>query len=346
MKTKSPLEADFQTIPLFELDDFHKAPAEFAQRLREACHHIGFFYLRSSSIRLQLMEEMLQATARFFNLPQPIKDEINISKSPHFRGYGKLNQEMTLGLPDFKETYDLGLEQPARPLLPGKAYLKLQGPNPWPDLKHQPDQNAEPLGDAWKSQILDYIQIMQKLGEQLMSALALGLGKSPDFFAEQFKADSQDSFAMLRLLKYPPSPPATNGATPTYGVGPHVDSGCLVILLQDEVGGLQVQNRKGEWIDVPPLPGTWVVNIGKMLQLWSNHYFLATPHRVLNSTSKVRHSVPFFFEPSLSTEVRPLDLPPELGRGMADSTCVAETAVSPVIYGEYMLKVFERSFPS
>jgi isopenicillin N synthase-like dioxygenase len=324
------LHPDFQAIPLFNLKDFDTDRSEFIYRLREVCHNIGFFYVEDHGVSLVFMEKMLRQTAAFFDLPQSDKEAMNLSLSPHFRGYGKLQAEMTEGKPDFKETLDFGLEQRARELQPERPFLRLQGPNQWP---------ASPLlGPEWREMVLQYLVEMQKLGERLMRAMALTLGLPESFFADQFSSTSKDSFALLRLLKYPPS---SDFASEHFGVGAHVDSGCLVILLQDDVGGLQVQNRKGDWVDAPSIPGTFVVNIGKMLQIWSNHYFLATPHRVLNSSSRVRYSVPFFFEPSLTTEVSPLSLPKEFltdqEHGVTDA---------PVVYGEHMWQVATRSFPS
>lgn len=275
------------------------------------------------------MEQILNQTSAFFDLPQSEKERVSLSLSPHFRGYGKLMEEMTQGKPDFKESMDFGLEQRARKLEVTKPYLKLQGPNQWP--------TSNLLDHEWKSTLLKYIAEMQRLGEKLMGAMSLTLGLPESIFAEKFSSTSEDSFALLRLLRYPPTKDDASG----FGVGPHVDSGCLVILLQDEVGGLQVQNRQNHWVDAPPIPGTFVVNIGYMLQIWSSNYFLATPHRVLSSSTRVRHSVPFFFEPSLTTEVKAIDLPLEL-RTAQTSAAKADA----VVYGEHMWKVAVRSFSS
>ncbi len=128
---------------------------------------------------------------------------------------------------------------------------------------------------------------------------------------------------------------------PQLGVGPHTDLGCLVLLLQDEVGGLQVQNCNGKWVDAPPIKDTFVVNIGEMLQIWSNNYFLATPHRVINTASRVRHSIPFFFEPNLTAKVSPLAISQELLDKMNRTPVASDHSL---IYGEHMLKVYQRSF--
>ena len=105
-----------------------------------------------------------------------------------------------------------------------------------------------------------------------------------------------------------------NEGVGSFGVGAHTDSGYLSILLQDDVGGLQVQNGEGEWIEAPPLPGCMVVNLGEMLQLCTGGYYLATPHRVVSrpsSENKDRISVPYFWNPRLDAVISPIDPLPE-----------------------------------
>ena len=324
--------SDFSAIPVLDLQDFEKKQDFFVKQLRDVCHHIGFFYVKNHGLSSSLMTRMLTLTEAFFNLPQEEKEAINIALSPHYRGYGKLGAEITEGKADYKESYDLGREQPARAMPFTPPFFILQGPNQWPSSNLLP----------WKETVLEYIAGMQKLGEQLMRAMSLTLGFPRDYFANQFCAESEDSYAILRLLRYPPGRISAN-AEPELGVGAHVDSGCLVMLLQDEIGGLQVQNSRGEWIDAPPIADTLVINMGMMLQIWSNNYFLAAPHRVINSSNKIRHSVPFFFEPNLTTEVTPLNISSQL---LAQMTRPKADPTTKVIYGNHMLKVFHRSFSS
>jgi isopenicillin N synthase-like dioxygenase len=246
---------DFKAIPLFSLDQFdpiRNDNEQFVQELREACHHVGFFYIKNHGMPLSLMKQMLMLTDAFFNLPQEEKDAINISLSPHFRGYGKLNAELTLGIPDFKESYDLGLERSPSKLTAQQPHLIMHGPNQWP-------KSVTLAGLNFKDTILQYIHGMQKIGEKLMMAMSLALGQPYDYFSKQFCSTPDDEFAMLRLLRYPPAKSSNlsqareDEQTLPLGVGPHVDIGCLVLLLQDHIGGLQVQNAKGEWIDAPQI---------------------------------------------------------------------------------------------
>jgi isopenicillin N synthase-like dioxygenase len=109
--------------------------------------------------------------------------------------------------------------------------------------------------------------------------------------------------AILRLLRYPPNPRAAAMTDGQLGCGAHSDYGYLTILAQDEVGGLQVQNRAGKWIDARPVPGAYVCNIGDMMAQWTNDRFAATQHRVISSPDRERYSIPFFFHPDFDTEV-------------------------------------------
>lgn len=301
-------QANFDSIPV--LDMSQPDSAAFRQQLADVCHHVGFFYLGGHPVSTALLHDVIHLTREFYALPQHKKDSINISFSPHYRGYGKLNAEITLGVPDFKETLDLGLERAACPDSKNHPYMVLHGPNQWPDL------------ERFKDVMLQYMQAMQQTGYQLMQELTKAIGLPDTQLAEKFNPDSSDAFAMLRLLHYPP---ATSGQL---GVGPHTDPGCLVFLLQDDCGGLQVKNHAGEWIDAPPRPDMLIVNIGEMLQLLSGNYFLATPHRVINQSGRNRYSAPFFFEPNLSASIS--------APGSTDSA----------IYGEQMLAVARRSFPN
>lgn len=321
----------FNSIPSLDMRQYRSTDTtirrSFITALRETCHDVGFFYLDHHGVSPTVMHEILALSKLFFEQPQHIKDSINIARSPHYRGYGRLNAETTRGIPDYKETYDLGLESHARETN-AEPYLILHGPNQWAD-------SAQLAAANFKSKILAYMQQMMQLGFELMQAIAESLDANTTAFNEEFDPSNDDAFAMLRLLHYPP---ATNNEL---GVGPHVDAGWLVFLLQDEVGGLEVMNREKTWICAPPVTDKFIVNIGETLQHWSSNYFKATPHRVINKGNKFRISAPFFFEPNLTTIVRPIDLAEKLIIGSENKS---EKNAREIIYGEQMLKIFQRSF--
>jgi isopenicillin N synthase-like dioxygenase len=137
-----------------------------------------------------------------------------------------------------------------------------------------------------------------------MSAMARGLGLHEDFFKEFTK----DPFTPFRIFHYPADPVGIDAADgkPRYGVQEHTDYGVLTILAVDDAG-LEVKIRDTDaWVSVPLIPDTFVVNVGDMAELWTNGAYKATPHRVRNTTSKSRISLPFFFDPSWDAVVRPL----------------------------------------
>lgn len=295
---------DIPTLNMAALDE-NSAPA--IQRLHDVCHSVGFFYLEEHDVSFELMQTILDFTKQFFALPQSAKDAINIANSRHFRGYGKLNAEITQGIPDYKETYDLGLEHAANRVNANIPYSILLGPNQWPQ-----QQSLQ----QFKTTILHYIEIMQQLGFRVMRAIAQALDFDCAYLNAMFSPTLPDAYALLRLLHYPPS-------QNLIGVGPHTDAGFLVFLLQDSIGGLEVQNAAGEWIAATPKSGKFIVNLGEMLEAWSNGYYRATRHRVINTSLESRYSAPFFYEPHLNYEPKP-----------------------GLIYGERILSIYRRSYPN
>jgi isopenicillin N synthase-like dioxygenase len=106
---------------------------------------------------------------------------------------------------------------------------------------------------------------------------------------------------------YPPST-QIDKCEERFGLAPHTDFGVLTLLLQDNSGGLQVQNKSGNWIEAPPISGTLACNIGDLLARWSNNRFASTLHRVVNRTQNARYSIPVFFDPQTDAVIDPVDL--------------------------------------
>lgn len=309
-----------QTIPVLDMEPYitgsQRDKQHFIQQLHDACRQVGFFYLANHTIEPACMSSVLDLSRDFFNLPQIENDKIDIKYSKCCRGYGRLEAEKTRGIGDFKETYDLGPECILHPERHNKKYYALIGPNQWP-------MSSLLQSSLFKSTMLTYISQMMQLGASIMSAITAALGYPASHFDAFFKPDNDDAHAMLRLLHYP------SALSKKLGVGEHVDSGFLAFLLQDNIGGLQILTRENRWIDVPPLEHHFVVNIGEMLQCWSNGVYCATMHRVINHEHQARISAPFFFEPNLSAEI-----------------AISHQENNPVIYGDYLRSIFERSFPA
>ena len=165
-----------------------------------------------------------------------------------------------------------------------------------------------------------------------MRAIAMSLGLRSVFFDDLFGGDP---FLIMRLLCYPQQP-AGDDKRVGIGIGEHTDFGCLTILAQDDVGGLEVQRRSGKWVTAPPIDGAFVVNIGDMIQIWTNRFYKSTPHRVVNNDSRARYSIPFCYEPPFEARVAPID----------EFAAAAEVSAEiPVLYGEYLRQKYAQSFP-
>ena len=163
-----------------------------------------------------------------------------------------------------------------------------------------------------------------------MQAIALGLALPEDRF-EAMLARPMSSF---RLIHYPPQavrPPAPDET----GCGAHSDYGCLTILAQDAIGGLEIQTRDGRWIDAPPIPGSFVLNVGDMLARWTNHRFVSTPHRVVNRSGGDRYSLPYFFDPAMDAMIE--CLPGCAGPGNPPR-------YETMRYGDYLMERLDKNY--
>ena len=286
---------------------------DFASRLRDACHNVGFFYVRANhGVSPRTYGNALRASRQFFALDHDAKMTLDYRQSPAFRGYMARGWENTAGRPDEREQIEFGVDPAAAvdlSTLQHPYYMRLVAPNQWPD-QHVP---------ALRPCIQKYIKEMEALSRRLMKYLALSLDLPADYFDDTFGTCPN---IQLKVCHYPATEKREinvgddNNTKAMFGVGPHTDSGYLSLLLQDDVGGLQVQNQSGEWIDAPPIDGTIVVNLGEMLQLATSGYFLATPHRVLNVERRQdaggRFNMPFFWNPRLDFCVERIDLPNSL----------------------------------
>ncbi|HEY1889089.1 MAG TPA: 2OG-Fe(II) oxygenase family protein [Steroidobacteraceae bacterium] len=183
----------------------------------------------------------------------------------------------------------------------------LREPSPLPQEDRLP---------GWRESVAAYYRAMERIAETLMRSLARSLGLSPSYFDDSFR----HGLSTLRLIRYPPRDPAELATVQDpalwvefegmrrYLVGaPHTDSGFVTLLVQDGVAGLQARSRSGEWVDVPPLEGTLVVNFGQVLEQWSAGRIRATEHRVLGS-GRERFSIPFFYEARSDAIITPLPL--------------------------------------
>lgn len=281
--------SEFKSVPMIDVGPLFGGSEEDARavaaEIRRASIEIGFFYVRGHNVSPHLMHAMLMAGKYFFSLPEARRREIQVNKA--HRGYVPFAQT-TLGRaykPDLKESLNF-----AFPFKAEDPYVKdgkpLIGVNQWPA--------GEPVLQRVAD---DYYAAVFELGQRLLEGFALALGIDRAFFRELYR----HPLVRARLVHYPSQQEGDEEGQ--FGAAPHTDWGCITVLWQDDVGGLQVRNRSGQWIDAPPIDGTFVINIGDMLARWSNDLFVSTPHRVVNASGRERYSIPVFYDPDFETIV-------------------------------------------
>ncbi len=279
-------------------------PMTPARQIHAAFRDVGFMYIRNHGISEAERDGMLQRAREFFAMPDKVKQALHIEKSGRaFRGYipvsgENLDPDVNI---DVKEAYDLGAED-------AESDLPFFGPNPWP-----------PGWEDGRREVLAYHERMLVLTRQLFQGIALGLGLQRDHFEPILRRP----ITVMRLQHYPPQPPDPEpGMT---GCGAHTDYGSLTILGQDGIGGLQVLAKTGEWVDVPPLPGTFIVNIGDLMEVLTNGIYTATQHRVINTHGLRRYSYPFFIDSDYDAKIAPIaDLADAGGRPPGRSVTCGE----------------------
>jgi isopenicillin N synthase-like dioxygenase len=314
-----------EAIPVIDFSPFlhgnAASRAAVARQIGEACRNIGFFYVVNHGVDAALTESAFAESARFFALSAAEKAKIAIEHSPCHRGYFQVGGEnldpaKQKAGGDLKEGVKIGRDlDDTHPLV--VAGTPLHGPNQWPDLP------------GWRAVMEAYYAAMERLGRELLHAFALALELPETYFDHWLNAP----MTTLGPLHYPPQTGHITEAQ--IGAGAHTDYGCLTILAQDTNGGLQVRNAAGVWVAAPPLPGSFVVNIGDMMERWTNGVFTSTLHRVINISGNERYSIPFFFDPDFDAQVVCLDtcLPP------------GETPkFPPTTAGQHLLDMINASF--
>lgn len=311
-------------FPTLDLSTADSDPDAFRAELRDAAHRHGFFYLTGHGVPAPLIAEVLDLARRFFALPLEAKNDISMLNSPHFRGYSRVGGELTNGVIDWREQIDIGPERPAIPNAEG--YWNLQGPNQWPPALPE----LRPAFEQWMSTVSD-------VGLRLLRHWAVSLGAAADLFDDAFAHAPAN---LNKVVRYP-------GTEDTeQGVGAHKDSGVLtLLLLEPGSAGLQVETTPGQWADVPPKEGAFVVNTGELLEVASGGYLRATRHRVIAPPpGSDRISIPFFLSPALDATVPIISLPPDLA---ADARGVEVDPNNPIFttYGANAWKSRVRAHP-
>ena len=281
-------------IPVIDFKPFIRGDAvarhAVVQQIYQACHEIGFLYLKNPGTSQDMIDELFTQAKHFFDLPYSVKHQLAWSDSFSNRGYvGVERERLDPDKPgDLKEAFNVGKEISTDELSPSQSRSSLLL-NQWP-----PDQE-------FRTYVLAFYHACTEVAGRILQAFALALQLPEDFFA--VRHDQQNH--TLRLLHYPPLQ-----RSPKQGqvrAGEHSDYGSITLLFQDEVGGLEVQTTAGEWIAAPSIPGTVVVNTGDLMQRWTNHVFCSTKHRVVipmdDTVKQSRYSIAFFCHPNNDTEI-------------------------------------------
>jgi len=311
-------------LPLIELGDARSVGSRdadaVATQLRDACCSVGFFYLAGHGVSQALLDAQLEWTRRFFALPLAVRQRVAMRNSSARRGFEPIaTQVLDAGTPpDLKESFylgrELGLDHPYV-----SAGLAGYGANQWPE--------GIP---GFRAQMEAYFGELTALSLDMMRILALSLELPRDYF----DAMMRDPMPVLRLIHYPPHPP--DARANQLGAGAHTDWGALTFLLQDDSGGLEVQNAAGDWVAAPPVPGTFVVNLGDMIERWTNGLYRSTLHRVLNRASgRSRYSVPYFSNPDFNARVECLPTCTDAAHPARYAPCTA---------GQHLKESFELSY--
>lgn len=309
----------FSEIPVIDVgplaDGSMAGLTEVAEAVDFAYSQVGFAYIVNHGIDQALIDGIFAASAQFHALPRAEKLKLEINE--FHRGFIPINTSTPktssiakVTKPNQSESFmmmhELAADDPD--VLAGAP---LAGPNQWP----------ESLPD-FAPAVRAYNQALVGLARRLVQAISVALGAGPIGLDPYFERPT----TFLRMLYYPPQP--AQSPEDLFGSAPHTDYGFITILLQDDVGGLQVRNTAGEWIDAPYMPGAFVMNTADILHRWSNGRLISTPHRVINRSGRARYSNPFFFDPDMKAEIVPLP------------SCVSPdrpAQYEPVVYGDYLM---------
>ncbi|KAG0576201.1 hypothetical protein KC19_5G062600 [Ceratodon purpureus] len=254
-----------------------------AARVREACVTSGFFYLVNHGVDPELLDEVFVQSKKFFDLP--LEEKMKVIHDKNHRGYTPFEEEVldpdVQSKGDSKEGYYIGVSVPEND---PRAKKPLHGPNQYPSPDVLP---------GWQETMTRYHSELVILCKKVSRLLALALNLEESFFDKPGITD--DAMATLRLLHY--SEEISDVGRGIYGTGAHSDYGLLTLLATDDVPGLQICKDKDAvpqvWEDVPPMKGAYIVNLGDMLERWSNGLFRSTLHRVI-SRGIERYSVHYF----------------------------------------------------
>ena len=311
---------EIEKIPVIDVKPLRAGTLEnaysVALEIRQAAEEIGFFYIRNHGVPESVIKQSYSAAKDFFNLPKVVKNNVKINSNHHgYLCFGEAKMEQAERV-DLKESFVWGLDLP-------DEHPSVTMENPFLGRNQWPVEIPE-----FKKSVYPFFEAGLQCGLDMMRAFALGMGLPEDSFLKA----TDEPIARSSIIHYPPQ--SEDLGEEQFGVAPHTDYGCLTLLWQDQVGGLEVQNREGEWVTAHPIDNTLVVNVGDLLMRWTNEGFISTPHRVVNRKGQERYSMVIAWDPNFDTIV--------------DPSIVCQNGAlplySPLSCGDYVLSRFDSSF--
>jgi isopenicillin N synthase-like dioxygenase len=269
-------------IPLIDFSAwFHGSPKQrldLANDIISAAHQPGFMYLQNFGVDPRETTKMFDMLEEYFALPLSIKQKNPYISAEANHGYNGFEEERLdpQGPGDLKETFTMR-----------NVSQVSDNPTLWPSTN-------------FRNMAQHFFHSCQLASNKILEALSLGLHMPQDYFVKYHTGENQT----LRFLHYPQLPTHRPNQI---GAGAHTDYGSITLLFQDDVGGLEVQDCDGHWIPAPYIPETAVVNIGDLMQRWTNNYLRSTLHRVSPTFRQGRHdrySIAFFCDPDNDTLVQ------------------------------------------
>ncbi|MEM9033294.1 MAG: 2-oxoglutarate and iron-dependent oxygenase domain-containing protein [Actinomycetota bacterium] len=306
------------SVPVIDITDLRSPDPELrravAKQIGEACETVGFLTVTGHGIDPTVLDDAFTATRKTFAQSMDDKmarawDDDHVNRGYDPPGRQQLDAESA---PDFKEAWSFSPEHLA-------GIGPMSGENQWPALADV----REPIER--------YHRTAMEVCEMLLRAMALSL----ELDEHHFEPFHQAPICTLRLLHYPPRPDAAGEAD--FGAGAHTDWGAVTVLAQDGEGSLQVMTKDGDWADVPPVEGAFVINVGDLLQRWTNDRYVSTLHRVIGVPGRDRYSIACFFDLDHDALIEVLP------------TCVTEdepARYGPITAGGHLQERYEASMPT
>ena len=312
-----------------------------ARQVDDAAREIGFFTVINHPVPAPMIRQIFTEAARFFNQPLEEKLKLHMGRSANFRGYLPMDAEapraskLGRAVQGFQDHMAPGALPPRKPNKNEVFQISLELGDDDPDVKagkplHGANLWPENL-PGFREEVLAYYETMRGFAGLMASVFARGLHMPQDYFAPFYTKP----LIQLRLLHYLPQ--EEQAALEGGASRAHSDAGGFTMLQQDDTGGLEIKTKSGEWVVVPPVENSFVVNIGDSMKMWTNHRFASTLHRVVNRYGRERYSVGVFANPNYDTVISPLP------------TCV--DAEHPPKFeqmhtGEALLYLYSRVWPS